>query len=87
VHQSSISREISRNSGEGRYVFKTAEKQAVRRRRSASRIPKKMKGALESLVLQCLEQDWSPEQISGRLKLEGICISHGAIYNTKSIID
>jgi IS30 family transposase len=39
-----------------------------------------MKGALKARVLNGLEQDWSPEQISGRLKLEGISVSHETIY-------
>jgi IS30 family transposase len=39
-----------------------------------------MKGELKVLVLRRLALDWSPEQIAGRLKLEGIHISHETIY-------
>jgi IS30 family transposase len=39
-----------------------------------------MEGALERLILERLRLDWSPEQISERLKLEGICVSHETMY-------
>jgi IS30 family transposase len=39
-----------------------------------------MIGWMEALIIKRLESDWSPEQISGRLKLEGICVSHETIY-------
>jgi IS30 family transposase len=80
VSASTICREIARNSGVGGYNFAEADDGAAHRRSSASKIPKKAKGELEALVLRRLEYDWSPEQISGRLKLEGIFISHEAIY-------
>jgi IS30 family transposase len=80
VNQSSISREIARNSSDCGYKPELANEKSVERRSSASEIPKKMKGELKIRVLGCLLKDWSPEQISGRLKLEGICISHESIY-------
>jgi IS30 family transposase len=52
----------------------------MERRSSASKAPKKLKDNLVLRIKECLEEDWSPEQISGRLKLEGISISHEAIY-------
>jgi IS30 family transposase len=39
-----------------------------------------MKGEVKTLVLEGLGKDWSPEQISGRLKLQGISVSHETIY-------
>ena len=33
-----------------------------------------------SKIDACLIEDWSPEQISGRFKLEGVFISHESIY-------
>ena len=34
-----------------------------------------------ALVIACLEEDWSPEQMAGRLKLDSLlCISHETIY-------
>jgi IS30 family transposase len=86
VSQSSISREIARNSKSYRYDFRFAHGKSVECRSSASKIPKKMKGALESRVLNCLHLDWSLEQISWRLKLEGICISHESIYSIFTLL-
>ncbi|MDR2794964.1 MAG: hypothetical protein LBB12_04255, partial [Holosporaceae bacterium] len=62
------------------YDFKLAHEKSSARRSSASKIPKKMSGDLKARVLNCVGQDWSPEQTSGRLKLEGICISQESIY-------
>ncbi|MDR2781079.1 MAG: IS30 family transposase [Holosporaceae bacterium] len=75
-----LAREITRNSKSYSYDFKLANEKSSARRSSASKIPKKMKVDLKARVLNCLGQDWSPEQISGRLKLKGICISHESIY-------
>jgi IS30 family transposase len=80
VNASTISRELARNSGSSGYNFAKADDSAVHRKSSASKIPKKMKGALEALIFNGLREDWSPEQISGRLKLQGKFISHEAIY-------
>ncbi|MDR2067492.1 MAG: helix-turn-helix domain-containing protein, partial [Holosporaceae bacterium] len=44
VSQSSISREIVRNSRSYRYDFRFAHEESVKRRSCASEIPKKMKG-------------------------------------------
>jgi IS30 family transposase len=46
VNQSSISREIIRNSKGYRYDFKFANEESVQRRSLAGKIPKKMRGAL-----------------------------------------
>lgn len=48
-----------------------AERRSEARRHEASSQFKKLKCALEKKVLDGLYQLWSPEQISGRLKLEG----------------
>jgi IS30 family transposase len=45
---------------------------AVHPRSSGSKIPKKVKGDLRLRILACLKDDWSPEQIAGRLNLQGI---------------
>lgn len=75
-----ISREIKRNIGERGYRYKQADAKAVERRMKASRTPKKLTHSLIARIEQNLLEDWSPEQISGRLKLENISISHEAIY-------
>jgi IS30 family transposase len=80
VSASTICREIAKNSEEIGYKFKTADEKSSKRRSSASQIPKKLKGELKTLVLRGLEEDWSPDQIAGRLKLQGIFINRETIY-------
>jgi IS30 family transposase len=75
-----ICREIARNSDESGYKFNTADEKSSRRRSLASQIPKKLKDELKARVINHLEKDWSPDQIAGRLKLEGFFISHETIY-------
>jgi IS30 family transposase len=80
VSASTVCGENTRNSGVGGYNPQEADKISAKRRSSASGIPKKMSGDVKALALRGLEEDWSPEQISGRLKLQGISISHETIY-------
>jgi len=79
VHKSTISREIRRNRGLRGYRPKQAHERAMTRRyeKPRTRIP------LTTWVLvdARIEQNWSPEQISGRLLMEqGLSISHESIY-------
>jgi IS30 family transposase len=78
---STISREVRRNRRkDGRYRCFTADQRA-RARRSRSRRNQRFTAADWALVRSCLEQEWSPEQISGRLKKVGaLRISHESIY-------
>ena len=78
---STISREIRRNRRrDGRYRAFTADQRA-RARRSRSRRNQRIRPSDWALVLTCLKQRWSPEQISGRLKKDGsLRISHESIY-------
>lgn len=80
-HPSTISREIRRNSRkDGGYRPSTAD-QMTRGRRSRSRRNRRFTPEQWALVLECLRQLWSPEQISGRLALEDrLSISHETIY-------
>lgn len=80
VSASTITRELQRNSLNGEYLFIHANMAAVSRRYEANAKPRCM---LEPVVKQIeghLREEWSPEQISGRLKLEGILVSHETIY-------
>lgn len=81
---STISRELSRNGGPvdtDPYRAHRASKKAAARRVAKGVASRKIQGELKELVEQKLRLSWSPEQISGRLKLElGIRISHEAIY-------
>lgn len=78
VHKSSVSRELKRNHGKRGYRPQQAHQLASERRhKSVPRITAEVWAVVESL----LRQDWSPEQISGRLKKEQkVCISHEWIY-------
>ncbi len=82
VHRSTVSREIARNKNcaDG---YKAVGAQAVARGRRLHPIARtrKISGVLEEIVMEKLNLRWSPEQISGRLRLEGTwLISHEAIY-------
>ena len=80
-HVSTISREIKRNTGGRGYRYKQADEKAVERRKNASRTPKKLTPALVTIIEENILEDWSPDQISGRLKEKSIAsISHETIY-------
>jgi IS30 family transposase len=78
--RSTISREISRNSGGRGYRPKQAQQRTDDRRRAASSTPKKMRDDLLIVIRKKLLLDWSPEQISGWLHRAGIQVSHESIY-------
>ena len=70
---STISREIRRNSGRRGYRFKQADQLACKRRHLASCRPRKFG--------ESLAQQWSPEQIAGRLHLDDVVsVSPSWIY-------
>ena len=78
VHKSTISREIKRNQGKRSYRPQQAHEKALERRtKVVPRITVEVWASVDAL----LKQDWSPEQISGRLRKEqDIRISHEWIY-------
>jgi IS30 family transposase len=81
ISPATISRELQRNQDEcGKYEFYLANNYATNRRRLASCRPRKITTDLIEKIEYFLQQKWSPEQISGRLKLSNIHISHEAIY-------
>lgn len=76
-----ISREMKRNlSSEGRYAaFKANQK--CRGRRTRSRRNARITAETWATVERYLRLDWSPEQVAGFLRVEGILlISHESIY-------
>lgn len=78
VHKSSVSRELKRNRGQRGYRPQQAHALAADRQHKT--VPR-ITATVWTLVESLLEQDWSPEQISGRLKQEQkIQISHEWIY-------
>jgi transposase, IS30 family len=78
VNKSTISREVRRNRGQRGYRPKQAHEMALKRRREKAGT--KIVSETWRLVEEKIREDWSPEQISGRFKKEGIAISHEHIY-------
>ena len=81
-HRSTVWREVRRNAThhDGTYRPQLAHWYATSRR-SRSRRNQRFTGADFQLVRRYLEQQWSPEQIAGRLGREGrLRISHETIY-------
>jgi transposase, IS30 family len=69
VHHSTIYRECTRIGTDKDYCAEKAHRPALKRRAvSVANHPTKPP-ALWTLATECLRQDWSPEQIEGRLKL------------------
>lgn len=81
--RSTIWREIKRNSlTRESYDAEKADKLYKTSKRRAGEAKKKMKGDLEKEVCELIKEDYSPEQISGRLLSEGKqSVSHPVIYN------
>jgi len=80
VHKSTVTREIKRNTGQRGYRPQQAHQSALDRRRKRAAKPR-INPALWPLVESKLRQEWSPQQIAGRLALEsGSSISHERIY-------
>jgi transposase, IS30 family len=78
-HKSTISRELRRNRGQKGYRPYQADEMAYDRRCEAYR--SRISGQTWQQVEQLLRQQWSPEQISGRLKLaKQPSVSHECIY-------
>lgn len=84
---STISREIRRNGGRTRYRASLADKLAWKRAKRPKPMLLGLNTYLNELVANKLRQDWSPEQISGWLKLtypedESLRVSHETIYKS-----
>jgi transposase, IS30 family len=78
-HKSTISRELRRNCGAKGYRPHQADEMAFARQCDAYR--SRIAWQTWQQVEQLLRQDWSPEQIAGRLKLEQQpTVSHECIY-------
>lgn len=80
ITPSTISRELKRNAGKRGYRYKQAHELAMRRRCLASQRARKMTPELIANIEDGLQKKWSPDQISGRLKMANISISHERIY-------
>ena len=82
ISQSTLSRELRRNSTpSGKYIWFKAYAKAVERRKRSARnvtLAPELVWRIKQLII---EEQWSPRQISGVLKKEGISVSHQCIYN------
>ena len=84
---STVSREINKNGGKRRYRATVADKSAWQRGKRPKPFLLGQNRMLKDLVEAKLCDDWSPEQISGWLKLtypddEGMRVSHETIYKS-----
>src|SRR5690606_25855133 len=78
--QSTVSRELARNTGDRGYRHKQAHEKAVKRRRATAK-PTKMTLLMKAIIDDKLRLEWSPEQISGWLLVEHKqLLSHESIY-------
>jgi IS30 family transposase len=79
VHTATVSRELSRNTG-GR-GYRPRQPDELAQQRKQQRIRPRITAAQWTQVEELLRQQWSPEQIAGRLALEQQArISHERIY-------
>lgn len=67
---STVSREVARNGGRDRYRAAAADRGTCERARRPKRSKLEQHRELAMFVENALGENWSPEQISGRLKLE-----------------
>ena len=86
-HRSTISREVRRNSSRSDGCYRPSKAiEKTNGRRSRSRRNQYFTKADFALVEKKLKADWSPEQISGHLRLHGkLSISHETIYTRSSL--
>jgi IS30 family transposase len=78
--QSTLSREISRNTGQRGYRHKQANRLAEQRHKQKPKAVK-LTDDIKQLITGYVKQDWSPEQIAGWLEKEGmIKLHHETIY-------
>jgi len=84
---STISRELTRNGGRGRYRANVADRAAWNRAKRPKRCKLAENPALARIVAEKLQLNWSPRQIAGWLKRgypddESFQVSHETIYRT-----
>jgi IS30 family transposase len=80
-HKSVISRELKRNANpKGKYIFGYAQDMAELRKERMKN-PRKLLSGLKKKIISLIEEDFSPQQIEGRLKLENQpFVSHETVY-------
>jgi IS30 family transposase len=79
--KSTIGRELQRNGTGEEYFAAQAQDRSERRRRERPLVRKLDDPELNEVVRSGLTHEWSPQQISGRLKQQGVrSVSHQTIY-------
>ena len=78
---STIGRELERNCwrfGSREYRSETADGIAKKRRKRERK--SRISWGVWQKIFELYNDDWSPEQISGALKLQNVCVRHETIY-------
>lgn len=70
-HHSTVSREVKRNTGLRGYRPKQAHEKTQQRHQNKPR-DRKLTHEVQSLIAEKIQQEWSPDQIRGRLKSQGL---------------
>lgn len=78
--QSTLSRELGRNTGQRGYRHKQAHRMAQERHQEKAK-PVKLTEDIKRRIFDEIRSDWSPEQVAGRLELQGVIkLHHETIY-------
>lgn len=79
--KSVISRELQRdtNPKTGKYPFEYAHDMTFLRKERMKKL-RKLYPWVRMDIVSMIEQDWSPQQITGRMKLKGALFGHETIY-------
>jgi len=84
IHRSTVYREDARGQAQGRYCARTSHQRTLKRRAISAANHRTHSPALWQRVSDHLRQEWSPQQISGRLKQEAAgvpAVSAQGIYH------
>jgi len=85
-HHSTVSREIKRNTGLRGYRPKQAQEKAQYRHQNKPRHIK-LTPEIQSLITENIHHEWSPDQVQGRLRSEGLpMVCATTIYASSSKI-
>ena len=81
ISQSTLCRELKRNCGKnGKYTWRGAHQKAMERRERICGNRRTPPWILNKAIHLLCDEEWSPKQISGYLRREGVSISHERIY-------
>ena len=79
--KSTIGRELERNCWRLRYrEYRSEVAEGIAKKRQKRERKSHISCGIWQKIFEFYNADWSPEQISGVLKLQGVCVSHETIY-------